>query len=119
MPNKIPKPCAVSRCPNLTKRTYCKQHTREMNGLDRRRRGSAAERGYDARWAKLSREYAKLNPWCEPCLSKDVIVKGVIRDHIVPLSQGGERLDWWNVQNSCRSCHSKKTARESKAVRVE
>ena len=33
-------------------------------------------------------------------------------DHVVPISQGGERYDVWNGQARCVSCHARKTVRE-------
>lgn len=34
-------------------------------------------------------------------------------DHIIPISEGGSRLDLSNGQALCQSCHSSKTAREN------
>jgi 5-methylcytosine-specific restriction protein A len=40
-------------------------------------------------------------------------VLATIRDHITPLSEGGEDTES-NVQPICADCHRKKTAEESK-----
>ena len=34
-------------------------------------------------------------------------------DHIVPISQGGDRYDVANGAARCLACHSRKTAREN------
>src|SRR5690606_38340289 len=74
-----------------------------------KRRLSARARGYDHDWQKVRARFIRQNPICVECgrLAEHV-------DHIVPISQGGARLDERNLQSLCRSCHSKKTAREIK-----
>lgn len=37
---------------------------------------------------------------------------GVLVDHIIPLDQGGERLNENNLQTLCAACHAKKTAKD-------
>jgi 5-methylcytosine-specific restriction protein A len=33
-------------------------------------------------------------------------------DHIVPIRNGGEFLEWENLQSLCASCHNSKTMKE-------
>lgn len=83
------------------------------------RRGSASERGYDARWSRLRRAYAKQHPLCEDCLPDAVPVAEV--DHIIPIRGVDDplRLQWRNLRSRCRSCHATKTARLDERIRAE
>lgn len=73
-----------------------------------RTRPSAAKRGYDAEWEKIRPVILARDPICKACdrrLSTEV-------DHIVPLAQGGPKLDPKNLQGLCKPCHTAKTNRE-------
>ena len=72
-------------------------------------RPTSAKRGYDRQWRKVRAEYIAEHPLCEECLKNGKIVPVYDVDHIVPLSQGGERLDKNNLQSLCRTCHNIKT----------
>lgn len=67
-------------------------------------RPTAGKRGYDRAWAKFSRLYRNLNPFCVRCGAFAQCV-----DHITPLSLGGAKYEESNLQALCLSCHSKKT----------
>lgn len=74
-------------------------------------RESAAARGYDGQWRKIRIAHLRTNPVC--------VVPGCGRaaydvDHIVPIRQGGARLDRNNLQSFCHACHSKKTAKDGR-----
>lgn len=73
MPYAPPKPCAHPRCPALAEsgRRWCAAHrpaAREeqarANAAIDRRRGSAAERGYGAKWAAQSAAFRRRHPLC-------------------------------------------------------
>lgn len=70
---------------------------------------TAASRGYDTIWGKLSRRYRREHPTCEVC----GIRPSTATDHIRPLSEGGARLAWSNLQALCDPCHAIKTQQES------
>lgn len=93
---KMTKPCVV--CGVLVKDSArCAKCAKEYN----RGRLSAAQRGYDAKWRKLSKWLREAQPWCSWCgTTADLTV-----DHIVPLVLGGtNELD--NLRVLCRSCNS-------------
>ncbi|QXE85987.1 HNH endonuclease [Geomonas nitrogeniifigens] len=80
-------------------------------------RGTAAQRGYGARWAAYSRQYRKENPLCVDCLARGVLTSvehGGHVDHIQAVSGPSDPLFWEpaNHQSLCHSCHSRKTAFE-------
>lgn len=71
------------------------------------RRGTAHERGYNARWRKARATFLRRNPLCVECGKPALIV-----DHIVP--HRGDSTLFWDTENwaaMCKACHDKKTAR--------
>ena len=80
----------------------CKRHEYGVN------RKSAQERGYDSGWTRLRAVYVRANPLCqirEKCNGDPTEEV----DHIIPISDGGARLDENNLQAACRRCHRWKT----------
>lgn len=104
-PKRLCKCGAVvqGRCPNCTKQYD-------------QRRGTAAERGYDSRWAAYAKDYKRRNPLCvyiredgRPCHRPAEHV-----DHIKRVSGADDRLFWdeANHQPLCAVCHGLKTRLE-------
>ncbi|MFB0830728.1 hypothetical protein ACEU2D_14060 [Brevibacillus laterosporus] len=52
MPSKPLKTCLHSRCPTLTRVTYCPLHQKKQVQQYDRERGSSTQRGHDAKWRK-------------------------------------------------------------------
>lgn len=52
------------------------------------------------------------HPLCEPCEQQGRVSLATIRDHRIPLEEGGLD-DETNEQAICKSCHKAKTAAES------
>lgn len=106
MAMKSKKPCNAPRCSELVSNGgYCDKHKREWKAKQPKRdeRESACKRGYDRTWRKVAKSYMQLEPLCELCQDyRDLMVH-----HKKPLSEGGERLDFSNLQTLCRSCHAK------------
>jgi 5-methylcytosine-specific restriction protein A len=86
-------------------------------------RGSAGDRGYDYTWQRFRAWYAARVPAI--CAGK--LADGSLcgrpgpspemhLDHILPLDQGGARLDPDNVQWLCQACHNRKTMKENRPV---
>jgi len=109
MPWKLKHPCAWQGCPALVEpgEQYCKKHKRIADKLYSEKREN---RQYWSRWEwrKIRQEHLKKYPFCAICGSKAREV-----DHIIPVAQGGTDNDD-NLQSLCKSCHSKKTAREGR-----
>lgn len=78
-----------------------------------RRRGSAAERGYGARWQRLRKEFLRAHPLCVRCMDLGSVRSADVVDHIKP-HKGNKNLFWdqANWQALCASCHNRKTATE-------
>lgn len=103
--------CTGAGCTQLaTKGAYCehcKAKSRERKAERDRERPSPQERGYDLTWRRTRGRYLKAHPRCETCGKRATEV-----DHIIPISQGGDRLKWHNLQSQCKPCHSRKTINE-------
>lgn len=107
MPSKPLKPCSKRGCPNLTRERYCDDH-KQLNNCYDTNRGSAAQRGYGARWRKARAYYLFQNPICVRCGDIATVV-----DHIVP--HKGDMNLFWNLNNwqpLCKTCHDRKTVKE-------
>jgi len=52
------------------------------------------------------------------CVSCGRIDQANHADHVVAISQGGERYDVGNGQTLCPACHARKTLRETRNPRV-
>lgn len=108
MPKHPKRPCRYPGCPNLCESgTYCPEHSA---GSPDRLRGSATERGYDAKWRRARKRFLRSHPLCAHCLSQGVLTPATVVDHIVP-HRGDHRLFWdeQNWQPLCKACHDRKT----------
>ncbi|GLS75731.1 HNH endonuclease [Oharaeibacter diazotrophicus] len=71
-------------------------------------RPSAAARGYDAEWRKLRSRFLAAHPRCEACGAAAHEV-----DHVQSVAERPDlRLAWPNLRALCKSCHSRRTARD-------
>lgn len=105
MPRRSPRPCTVPDCPELVDGGgKCPTHRRQA---DRNLKRRHTWRDYDAGWQALRARVLAEEPCCRLCGAPSVDV-----DHIDPTRAGPRRRDRDNLQALCRSCHSKKTARE-------
>jgi 5-methylcytosine-specific restriction protein A len=115
VPQRIASGCQhPSRCPNrATKGNYCAAHARKAESIYEAQRGTAAARGYDYRWARISRAVLHEQPVCADPFRKGCCRPSCHTDHIVPRRQGGsdERC---NLQGLCSECHSAKTLLEQR-----
>jgi 5-methylcytosine-specific restriction enzyme A len=89
------RPCLDCGVP--TDAARCPTHTTDANV----RRGSAAARGYDHRWRRLSRRAIRKQPWCTDCGTRDDLT--------------GDHLRWpartlADVDVVCRGCNSRRGA---------
>lgn len=107
MPAKAARPCRSPGCPALvTEGYYCPTHRPKE-----RARPSPAARGYDDRWRKIRARHLASEPLCRFCRAAGYIVAADEVDHIIPLAAGGTH-DEDNLRSLCKSCHSRRTARD-------
>lgn len=101
--------CTVCAIPSETAR--CPAHaywrTQDMG------RGTSTQRGYDSAWRRLVSHVVLPRDGyrCQIAMPGVCAGRANTGDHIVPLSQGGERLDPDNVQAACSPCNSSKRER--------
>ena len=108
MPYKPKTPCRHPGCANLVPQgtKYCDAH----RSLHPEENHSAAGRGYNSRWYKVSRQFLFVHPLCAECLKSGKYVRATVVDHIVP-HRGDKALFWDqnNWQALCKRCHDRKT----------
>lgn len=103
-PRRAARPCAHPGCPNLVRganRRFCDEHQSEEWKRQDARRGSSAQRGYDARWREVRDRYLQSHPVCERCQRRPA----TIVHHIVRKAKGGSD-DPMNLQAVCSLCHA-------------
>ena len=114
MPWKAPKPCGYPGCRELTAEQYCAAHKRKVaSDYNRYQRNKPVQSFYEsAEWRQVREMKLRRDPFCEECRRANIIATARIVDHIVPISQGGSRLDMENLQSLCKPCHARKSALE-------
>ena len=115
MPTRAPSACRRPGCPGLVRNGVCSRcgPLRKMAAAEHdERRGTAAERGYDARWVKVRLLHLSSEPLCRLCAAQGRVTAADLVDHIVPIADGGAVLDEDNLQSLCRRCHDAKTAED-------
>ncbi|WP_016738784.1 HNH endonuclease [Bacillus sp. FJAT-27238] len=108
---KLKKFCRKRGCSKLTSDKYCEAH-KYQEQLYNQERGTAAKRGYDARWRKARARFLASNPLCRHCFEQGKVIAATVVDHITP--HRGDMVLFWdekNWQGLCGTCHSRKTAK--------
>jgi 5-methylcytosine-specific restriction protein A len=86
-----------------------RQHSEDVIDI----RPSAAKRGYDRKWRRLRMHKLNRTPLCERCSTPQRPVPASDVHHKKPLSEGGKKYEWSNLESLCHSCHSTHTRREA------
>lgn len=103
MPIAPPRPCG--QCGAL----QCTEHGRRNRPAWASRPVYATKRR-TGRWLQARRRSLTL---CALCLEAGRVEAATIRDHIVPLAEGGLDVDG-NTQGLCADCHDRKTRDEAR-----
>ena len=67
-----------------------------------------------AEWRNLREWKINLNPLCEHCERRGLIMVAQEVDHIIEIEDGGSKTDPDNLQSLCKACHRKKTGEEKR-----
>ncbi len=109
----IGKACRAARCPtiHMNLRPYCDAHMPPEEPKWSRRK-KAKDPFYDSKeWKQIRAKKIKANPVCEVC--NDAPTQQV--DHVIPMFKNPAlKLSYDNLQSQCRSCHAKKSQKESR-----
>lgn len=114
-PQRAKRPCLVSSCKEYaSNQGYCEDHQDKIRTKDRQR-GTAHQRGYDARWDKARLEHLDEYPLCIDHKKRGYIEVATVVDHIIP-HKGDQKLFWDrdNWQSLCKPCHDRKTQLEDR-----
>ena len=100
--------CIYPNCSNIAVGSkYCATHKQKrqqaLAQVYDEQRGSAQDRGYDARWAKVRLAQLRESPVCQHC--HDAVA--VLVHHVKPIAEGGDVYDPNNLLSVCASCHRK------------
>lgn len=108
MPRRRPQVCSRPGCPFLT--LPGESRCRDCDTAADRARGTAAERGYDARWRATRSAFIAEHPFCteEFCARLAGHVDHI--DGLGPLAPRGH--DWSNLRGLCATHHNQRTARD-------
>lgn len=105
------RPCLAPRCPVLVTSGRCEAH-----GGPRRPWAAKATTTPRLTGRANQRRRALLftrEPLCRECAKHNRVTIATIRDHVIPLAEGGTE-DVTNEQPLCNSCHLAKSEQESK-----
>lgn len=99
------RPCLIHGCPHIAVfGGRCLEHAREYERQTAQayeaQRPTSRERGYDAKWTRVRREYLKHNPVCAYCDAEATDVH-----HLQSIRQGGTN-DTSNLIALCHRHHS-------------
>lgn len=115
MPERAPAACRRPGCPGLVRSGVCSVCGPLRTATNREhdeRRGTAQERGYDGLWQRVRAMHLNAHPLCRMCLDHGRVTPATLVDHVVPIVDGGARLDDDNLQSLCVECHARKTAQD-------
>ena len=83
---------------------------RKKNQIEYNQKKRTGQDFYNSgRWRKLRNWYVKSNPLCVHCKLEGVVNLGQVVDHIIPITDGGEKLSKGNLQTLCHLHHNQKT----------
>lgn len=112
MPRKPLKPCNKPGCGALVEGGgYCAKHKQENQQRVDRERGSAHQRGYNARWRRYANWFLRQpeNVFCKLKLKGCTNLAECV-DHIIPPDSPDDPRFWdpENHQSVCIRCNSRK-----------
>lgn len=131
------RPKSICRAPGCGKVIdapgHCDKHKKAVRKEQDERRGTAAERGYDSKWAKARLYYLRKHPLCVYCQRDHRVTAATVVDHIQPhklkdaIDSGDEvriakaRHLFWdssNWQSLCAPCHNSRKQAEERAAQA-
>jgi len=114
MTMKLKQLCRQAGCGRRTHGSWCGLHIDQANkarwtAADKHR-GSVRERGYTARWDRVSKMFRRANPLCKRCEETGRTTPAEEVDHIIPVKERPDlQFDVTNLQSLCKRHHAIKT----------
>lgn len=109
--------CSTQRCPRLA---VTRGRCAECNTKHDAARPTATQRGYDAQWARFSKQWLATHRWCgeradfrlhaehSQCVQQGRRTRADVTDHRTALKFGGAKYDLDNLQSLCGNCNRRK-----------
>lgn len=116
IPRAAPRPCSAGGCSTLVydHSGRCARHVREPWT---KQTAKPVKRITGRRLQTLRHQLFRDHPLCRQCEREGRFRRATVRDHVIPLAEGGtDEPD--NIQGLCDECHELKSARESARGRV-
>jgi 5-methylcytosine-specific restriction endonuclease McrA len=116
MPLRLKTRCRYPGCPRAVRGALCDEHRGTYAQRTDARRGTPAQRGYDATWAAVANVRRQRDAYlCQECLKHNRLTPSKTVDHIIPVHV---RPDWRlvlaNTQVICAPCHHHKTTEDTR-----
>lgn len=109
------RPCRIPGCSGFSEfKGLCRECAAFASKDYDKRRQAEHSANYDVDWRKKSKAYLVQHPECESCRQRGRVVDATLVHHILPIKQGGARLDDTNLQALCRTCHERHHGRQSR-----
>jgi 5-methylcytosine-specific restriction protein A len=102
MPSKPNHHCNYPGCLETTKERYCIWHQKKFDRDYEKKRETAAERGYDANWAKVREIKLNTDPLCERCMVQG---NDMAADLVHHKDHNPKNNREWNLESLCDGCH--------------
>ena len=112
MPTKPGTSCPKPGCPGIVRSGVCSTcGPLRVKGqrVHDERRGTAASRGYGARWQRVRAMVLRASPLCAECQREGRVTPATDVHHVVKRRDGGPDAED-NLEALCHACHSKITA---------
>lgn len=116
-PYKAARQCRNRQCPGTTVDAsgYCEK-CKPLYYKPWQKNNQQYKRMGGRRLQTINKVFMREHPLCEECLRHGVHTMAVVRDHIIPLAEGGEDTTE-NSQALCYKCHDAKTREEARRGR--
>lgn len=116
MPGRPARPCTKPGCQSLSRdgSGRCSDHPKEAWG----KKPDAPKRITGRKLQEMREALFQEQPLCVLCNKAGRITPATERDHIIPLTEGGQDVDS-NVQGLCKDCHESKSKAERLRARAQ
>jgi 5-methylcytosine-specific restriction protein A len=109
VPHAALKPCSYPGCSELVRYGRCSKHKTAQPQRDLQ-----VHRLYDRKWKARRRAHLAEHPWCEDCLEQNLYTEATDVHHENRHRGDAETFLSSPLRSLCHSCHSRRTAAETR-----